>query len=457
MGKLYLKDFNGNPISYKVPEEAVYDDNNVLLSSKLNDINTFIAKTQRYLEIGRENESLYQKCEYFDDSYELYQSQYNNTYKNSETGKTGLINAVRAKGVNVNTDASYDEIANSISLIESGEVFINGSRVSHYQISIAKSAFSYEDVVPSLKNISKLPNNCTLQDGSVVYLNGFIYALGVRTTRDGTPNGFYKYDVVNDTWSNLGTLPSSLTSRQGAAFVTNNKYIHYFEKEHHYVYDGTKWETDSKTIVNGNSSYYKIIGGIYNKDNKRFYLNDNTGILGGYRLMNIYFDSDIKFISTISSEPGSTSPISFKEGVTACVGTKSYNHIISGYKHVRTSYFTSFSYDEYMPTDYDCSSVKYPLGISMNDDDFIVFGPKFPGVNYLTKTVVYYYNETKKIWKVLGELPYELSGGSAVYDSDNKKIYVIGGNYQTGSDRAAFTLDFCIGDEVYMPVSVINS
>lgn len=457
MGKLYLKDFNDNPISYKVPEEAVYDDNNVSLPSKLNDINTFIDKTQRYIEIGRENESLYHKCENLDSSYKSYQTQYNDTYNNTEIGKANLINTIRSKGISIDTDATYEEIANKISLIESGEVFINGNRVSHYQVSIAKSVFSYEDVVPSLKDISKLPNNCILQDGSVVYLNGFIYALGVRTVRDGTPNGFYKYDVANDTWSSIGTLPSSFTSRQGAAFVTNNKYIHYFEKGHHYVYDGTKWETDSKTIINGSMQYYKIIGGIYNKDNKRFYLGDNDGLIGGHKVMSVYFDNDIKFISSTTANIDGTVPVTFNEGVTVCVGTKSYNHIIAGCEHVRTAYFTNFLYDEYMPTDYDCSTTKYPLGISMNDDDFIVFGPKFPSVNYLTKTVVYYFNETNKIWKVLGELPYELSGGSAVYDRDNKKIYVIGGNYQSGSDRVAFTLDFCIGDEVYMPVSVINS
>ena len=156
MGKKCPVDYNDQKIPTKVPMSGVYDEKNVLLSTKFNNINNELAKSNDYINVINRNNYLQSEQERLSNLCDhTYTDIYNEKFNFVTQKRKELATAVVNKGVPLSTDsASFSDIANAIHKIENGKVYLNNNITHGYQVSIGKSTFTFRDMIPSLKNIN---------------------------------------------------------------------------------------------------------------------------------------------------------------------------------------------------------------------------------------------------------------------------------------------------------------
>lgn len=345
--------------------------------------------------------------------------------KSVSDGKILVANAITDKGVTTATDASFEALANNVSKLCS--VIINGRLVSNYKLDITRIAHltSLSTIIPSKESFASMPSGLYFQDGSVVEYDNGLILIGLRTTSGNatTSTLCYKYNPSTNTWSKYSTLPVAFIS--DCALVYENR-IHIFQGTYHYRLNNGTWEIVSTLPVSldNTGGYVKIFNGYIH-------------LISGSSLYK-FNGTSWSLVSTISVS-GTTVAVSRSNSCVEVIDKEI--HVIKGTSHYK--YTTSGGWvKKSLTLPMTIANNGYPESVVIDNNIFVIVKDS-AGTETYQKLYTYSYANDK--WSTVGNLDNNYSGGSAIYDVKNSKLYVIGGNYNSSTDRT--TIRFNITTE----------
>ena len=452
MGKKCPVDYNDQKIPTKVPMSGVYDEKNVLLSTKFNNINNELAKSNHYINVINRNNYLQSEQERLSNLCDhTYTDIYNEKFNFVTQKRKELATAVVNRNVPLWTDTkSFREIADAIRKIENGNIYINNNLTHGFHVNIGKSTFTSRDMISSLKNVNATSNESWyLQDGALVYHNGSIYSIGVRPASESVEKAtrFYVYDVTSNKWMRLDDFPVAFSSTCAASF---GGFIHGIQKGKHYIFNGSSWVTDTYKLPNydlfeSDSPNVNHIALVSFKD--YLYLFDTTPTGTSKNVFKFSVDSN-GYITNASFPSGC--PIKVIWGKSVVVAGTNYIHVFKENMHYVTANGSSWVRKADVPINVAIFSVGCAMGTKILLITSKYFTTKFDDM------VVLSYNEVNDKWTVLGDLPYNITGGSAVYHANLKKVYLGGGNSASSTSNLFTSMDACLGDETYHLLSITS-
>ena len=305
-------------------------------------------------------------------------------------------------------------------------------------------------MIPSLKNINASSDESWyLQDGSLVYHNGSIYSVGVRpkSTDVNTATRFYKFNSTNNHWERLADLPGVFSSACAASF---GGFIHCIQKGKHYIYDGSSWKTDTYKLPNYDlfeSESTSVNHAALVSFNDYLYLFDKTTTENGKCILKFNVDSN-GYITNASFQYGC--PVEVTQARSVIVAGTNYIHVFKDNIHYASANGSTWVKKASIPI----TVANFSLGCSMGTQ-ILLFTQKYL-TGYLDQMVALSYNEENDKWTVLGDLPNNITGGSAVYHANSKKVYLGGGNSASSTSNLFTSMDACLGDETYHLLSITS-